>query len=107
MAAVTEAKYQETQAKQERERAENNFRLAREAVDRMLTRAADEMADKPHMEQVRRALLQDALEFYQRFIKERGTDPSVRLETARAYLRVGLIQTRFGRFDRAAAPLRE
>src|SRR5205823_6495627 len=55
--AAAEAKHQETQANREREHAEINFRLAREAVDRMLTRAAEEMADKPHMEQVRRRLL--------------------------------------------------
>ena len=36
-------------AEAERERAEANFRQARAAVDRMLTRAANELKDVPHM----------------------------------------------------------
>ena len=50
-------------------------------------------------------MLQDALEFYQRFLKERGTDPAVRLEAARAYLRVGQIHTHLGQITHAQAPL--
>jgi tetratricopeptide (TPR) repeat protein len=98
---------QEGLARRQRERAENNFRLAREAVDRVLTRAAEEMAGKPHMEEIRRALLLDALEFYQGFLRQKGADPSVRHETARAYLRVGRIREMLGQLEQAEAPLIE
>lgn len=40
----------------EKQRAEVNFQKAREAVDRMFTRAAKDLADQPHMEKIRQAL---------------------------------------------------
>ena len=94
------------EADRERQSAETNFRRAREAVDRVFTLAAEKMANEPHMEQIRRALLEDALEFYQGFLKQKGTDPLVRHETARAYLRVGSINMMLGRLDQTEAPLR-
>ncbi len=78
-------------ADEEKGRAEVSFRKARDVVDRMFTKAAEDLADVPRTDQVRRALLLEALEFYQGFIKERGLDPAVRYETARACLRVASI----------------
>jgi tetratricopeptide (TPR) repeat protein len=95
------------EADRERQSAETNFRKAREAVDRVFTLAAEKMAGEPHMEQIRRALLEDALEFYQGFLKQKGTDPLVRHETARAYHRVGSINMMLGRLDQTEAPLRQ
>ncbi len=95
------------EADRQRQSAKTNFRRAREAVDRVFTLAAEKMADEPHMEQIRRALLEDALEFYQGFLKQKGTDPLVRHETARAYLRVGHIQLMLGRSDQTEHPLRQ
>ena len=103
----TEAVRLAAEADRERQSAETNFRRAREAVDRVFTLAAEKMADEPHMEQIRRALLEDALEFYQGFLKQKGTDPLVRHETARAYLRVGDIQLMLGRPDQTEGPLRQ
>lgn len=108
--AVTEAakaQEQEALAEDQRDRAEKNFRLAREAVDQMLTRVAEDMAGQPHMEQVRRELLVDALEFYQGFLEQKWDDPSIRHETARAYLRVGRIYILLGQLEEAEVPLRE
>jgi serine/threonine protein kinase/tetratricopeptide (TPR) repeat protein len=84
------------QAESQRERAEANFRKARDAVDLMLTRVAGDLADQPHMEQTRVALLQDALGFYQGFLNEYGDDPAVRSETGRAYRRIGRINEMLG-----------
>jgi serine/threonine protein kinase len=94
-------------AVRERQRAETNLRRAREAVDRVFTLAAEKMADEPHMEQIRRALLEDALEFYQGFLKQKGTDPLIRHQTARAYLRVASIQNLLGRPAQAEDPSRQ
>jgi serine/threonine protein kinase len=41
-------------ARTQRTRAEGNLRQARAAVDRMFTKVADELADQPHMDQMRR-----------------------------------------------------
>jgi serine/threonine protein kinase/tetratricopeptide (TPR) repeat protein len=101
-----EAEIQRRQAEQERQRAEKNLQRAREAVDRFFTRAAKEMKDKPHMEQIRRALLEDALKFYQGFLEEKGTDPVIRHETARAYLRVAQVQHYLSNTSQVEAPAR-
>lgn len=88
-------------AQREARHAEQNFARAREAVDRMLTKAADQLAGTPHTQNVRRALLDDALEFYQGFLDERAADPAVRYETALAWNRVAAIRAAMG--ERAAA----
>jgi tetratricopeptide (TPR) repeat protein len=94
------------EAEKERKRAETNFQRSREVVDRFLTRAAEDMADKPHMEKVRRALLEDALKFYQEFLEQKGTDALIRHETARAYLRVAQIQQWLWNTAQVEAPAR-
>src|SRR5205085_2539478 len=75
----------ETVAKQERGRAEANFKHARAAVDEMLTRVSqDDLAHEPRMENVRRDLLHKALGFYERFVQDRSEDPRMRWEMGRA-----------------------
>jgi serine/threonine-protein kinase len=91
----------ERQAERQRDRARRNFTRAREAVDRWLTRVSEELTDTPQAERLRRALLEDALAFHERFMKEEGSDPAVRLEAARAAERVGVLHWRLGRNDRA------
>jgi serine/threonine-protein kinase len=88
----------------ERERAEASSRKAREVVDRMFTRVAQDLQHTPRMEKIRRALLEDALEFYQGFLKEKSSDPTVRHETARAYMRVAKILVVLGRSPQALEP---
>jgi serine/threonine protein kinase len=84
-------------AEQERHRAEENHRRAREAVDRLLTKVARDLEDTPQMEQIRRALLEDALEFYQVFLKQKGRDPTLRYETGLSYFRVADIERQLSR----------
>ena len=91
----------------QRQRAEANFRDAREAIDRMFIRVADELADQPRMEHIRRKLLEDALQFYERFLQQKGDDPSVRQGAALAYLRVGNIYDKLGQHDKGVAPLEQ
>jgi eukaryotic-like serine/threonine-protein kinase len=87
-------------AKTERQRAEVNFLKAREAVDRMLTRVGQQrLSGVPQMEPVRRALLEDAVEFYRGFLDENSNDRAVRAETARAYQRLADIYHTLGQVD--------
>ena len=65
--------------------------VAWQAVDRMLTRVAQKLADTPQMEQVRQELLEDALKFYQGLLGQKSTDPGLRLEMGKALTRVGFI----------------
>jgi serine/threonine protein kinase len=91
-----------TLLRSERDRAERNFQLALLAVDQMLTEVAEEqLAYEPRMEEKRRALLEKALAFYQRFLQERGHDPAIRKEAALAYKRVADVSRLLGRHDEA------
>jgi serine/threonine protein kinase/tetratricopeptide (TPR) repeat protein len=84
------------------ERAEDNFKEARTAVDDMYTQVAEKwLAHQPHLETVQREFLQKALQFYERFAREYSSDPSMRLETARAYRRIGEIQRKLGKAPQA------
>ena len=73
----------------------------------MFTQVAEDLQSVPHMEQIRRRLLEDGLEFYQGFLNENSTDPDVRHETARAYMRVGSIQLELGQLEQVSKPLNE
>jgi serine/threonine-protein kinase len=77
--------------------AEQNFVLARNAVDRMLTEVAEvELADVPQMQSVRKKLLDRAREFYLGFLEQRAKDPSILREAGRAHLRIGEIDDLLG-----------
>jgi serine/threonine protein kinase len=99
----TIARIKSEEADKQRERAQENLRRAREAVDRLFTRVAEDLSEEPHMDQVRRALLEDALEFYEGFLSQQENDPEVRLETALASRRVAEIHRYLGRMDKSAA----
>ena len=95
------------EATAQRDRAVNHLRQAREAVDQMLTEVGQETLSRvPRMEPVRRALLEKALSFYEKFLFQEGDDPAIRLEAGRAYRRVGEIRALLGQNDRACEALR-
>jgi serine/threonine-protein kinase len=92
------AQWQRAEAERQRDRAADNFRLARETVDRYCTFVSeDRLLREPAMEGLRRELLQAAVEFYQGFVRESGNDPAIRLEQGRAYLRLAQLTTEIGR----------
>jgi tetratricopeptide (TPR) repeat protein/tRNA A-37 threonylcarbamoyl transferase component Bud32 len=90
-------------------RAEDNYRKALAAVERLLTRVGDDkLVNVPEMEGVRADLLKDALEFYQGFLAAADDpDPAIRWETAQAFGRVARIQQYLGRSEDAAAHFRQ
>jgi len=77
------------------------FEEMRGLVDRMLTRVAVELKDRPHMEALRRELLEEALAFYRGYLERKAGDPEARAETARAHARVADICTQLGQRGRA------
>ena len=92
------------EAARHKQRAEEHLRQARAAVDQLFTKAADDLVDKPHMEDIRRELLEDALEFYQQFMQQESDDVTIREETAQALQRVSLINQILGRAEAGVAP---
>src|SRR5262249_49370295 len=86
------------EAQRQYNRAEESARDARAAVEQMLSEVGEErLKNIPEMEPVRQALLEKAAEFYEKFLRERGDDPALREEAARAYGRVGFINQQLGR----------
>ena len=75
----------------------------------MYTQVAEKwLANQPQMEPVQREFLEKALRFYREFAQQGGgTEPEVRLETARAYRRVADIQFRLGAAAQAETAFRE
>jgi serine/threonine-protein kinase len=94
--------------KQQRERAEHSFHQAIEAVDQMLTEVgAVDLVDVPLMVPKRERLLRKALVFFNDFLAERGDDPTVRFEAARAHGRCGDILALQGNSTEAETHYRE
>jgi tetratricopeptide (TPR) repeat protein len=88
--AEAEANFKE--AEQQRERADHNFRQARKAVDDYFTRISEnKLLGLPHLEPLRKELLEKAREYYQKFSNEAAGDPKVRADHATAVFRVATI----------------
>ena len=84
-----------------------NLRLARKAVDGLYTQLAEELyAGVPRMQPLQRKFLLQALEFYNEFSAQKGSDPETRFETGRAYRRVGSINHLLGHRPEASHALR-
>ncbi len=78
-----------------REEAETNFMMAQTAVEDYLTSVSENTLlkeqDSVDIRSLRQELLENALKYYQRFVKERSTDPLLRKQLANAYFRVAEI----------------
>jgi serine/threonine-protein kinase len=95
---------QKAEAQGQRDRAERNFRLAREAVDRYLTRVSeDDRLKVQALEPLRRDLLETARGFYDRFLEQARDDLGLRAEQGRAYGRLADITQQVGPVAEAAA----
>ena len=70
--------------------ADGNWRTAFEVLDRVCLRLAEERLPRQGKPTpADRELVRQLLSFYEDFVRENGSDPAVRYEAARAYLRVG------------------
>jgi serine/threonine-protein kinase len=88
--------------------AETNFRQARRAIDDTLTRVSESRLLKVDgMQPLRRELLRDALGYYQEFLEDHASDPSLRADLAAAYLRVADVTAQIGSKEDALAAARQ
>ncbi len=94
--------------RREQARTEANFRLAKAAVDEMLSKFAEkDLAEIPQMERERRAMLAKALDFYLTFLRDRSADRSLRRDVGLARLRLGDIDEMLGDYRGAESAYRE
>ena len=86
----------------QRQRAEQNFELAREAVDESFTvLSEDKLLAQPGMKRLRIELLNQALELYEKLVSQPDADDSLIEEQARDYARIGRIKEQLGLPDQA------
>jgi eukaryotic-like serine/threonine-protein kinase len=91
----------------QRDRAERSLAFARTVVDEMYTKVAEKLDDQQQMDDYQREILEKALEFYERIALPQSNDPQVRLEAAKAALRVGAIRKRLGKIEAAEQAYRQ
>ena len=96
------AEHNFTEATEQRNLAELNFKLARDAVrDYFITISEDSLLTQPGMQPLRDELLNQALAYYENFLQQRQSDPSLRGEVAEAQFLVGRISLLIGSLDEA------
>jgi len=93
----------EMSARQSEARAKKSDQMARDVIDRIVTQTAERLRLMPHVQEIRRDMLEQALEFYNRFLEQRGNDPELQHDSALAWLRMGNIQSFMGQTDKAIA----
>jgi eukaryotic-like serine/threonine-protein kinase len=109
--AVVTISYIRTSAALRRESAalalsEASFADQSDVIDEMLTTVGEKrLAKLPGGQPIQKELLDKALVFNARFLKQRGNDPRVANEVARSHYRVGKISMTLGRYDDALKPL--
>jgi serine/threonine-protein kinase len=103
-----EADRQRTIAEHEADRAETNYRTARQAVDELLTMVSeDELRNQPGLQALRLRLLTRALEYYQGMLAQRENDSKARLELASSHVRVAAIKKLMGSTSEAKEGFRK
>lgn len=80
-----------------KEKAEENYQMARAAVDRYHTEVSEhDLLKEPGMQPLRKRLLQAAEEYYKKFRAERRNDPNVQGELGKATFRLAQITDEIG-----------
>jgi tetratricopeptide (TPR) repeat protein len=88
-------------ARQEKERAERHLRMIHDRVDR-LNQLGRDLLERPGQYRTGKAVLEEALAFYQELLPEEGNDPEVRREAAKLFGQVAWIRHTLGQADQAA-----
>jgi len=94
-------------AEENLQRAQAEFRRAREAVDLLGTRYADRLARLPGTEELRRDLLVDTLNYYLAFIHDAQDDSTLQRDLAGAYAKVGSLTSMVGDRHKGLAAYRK
>jgi tetratricopeptide (TPR) repeat protein len=99
------AMWQRSEAERSRDEAVANLKVAREAVQTMLTEVgAEQLRNIPQLEDVRATLLEEALTLYQQLQNRGSNDPQSRFDAALAAHHVGdILRIRAGEGDASDA----
>jgi non-specific serine/threonine protein kinase/serine/threonine-protein kinase len=92
VAALAGALWQARVAARERERAVARFNDVRQLAGALIFKIHDEVLPLAGSTPVRETIIAEGLKFLARLEQDAGGDPSLQLELARAYLRIGAVQ---------------
>lgn len=98
---------EQTRTREAYEAEVRNFQKASRMLDFFTQVSAEELADHPESQEVRRKLLQAALEYYQEFIDSCPDDPSMREQLGISHLRVASLLNEMGNRPEAMAALEQ
>lgn len=88
------------QEKQARHEAENNLKQARDVVDVYFTQVSQsKLFNYPGLQELRKDLLQSAVQYYETHLKEHGDNPSVLADLASTHIRVAVTYHEIGQND--------
>ena len=91
------AKENEQKAVAQKDKAQANFQLAKDAVDKYLNAVTDNpKLNEKDFFQLRKELLETAVPFYRKFAEERSDDPELEAARGRAFHRLGLVRDAMG-----------
>ncbi|MCS7469981.1 protein kinase [Stieleria sp. ICT_E10.1] len=91
-------------ARQQRERAEESFVLARSAVDEFLNHVTkNELLTVPGMQPLRQKLLSSAMEFYNNFTQDEDNSGELLVELAAAHYRIAVISSELGQKEASSS----
>ena len=79
------------------QRADAHYRLAKRAIDEIISRIGDEISVVPDLPEPRKRLLQEALEYYQTVLSLNQHDSQIQHDAATAAMRVGALQAWLGK----------
>ncbi len=92
---------EKNKAEQNFARAEQYFRDAREVVDHLGARLAEQLSEVPGATQVRRDLLRKTLQYYRGFAEQTKNDPALKTDLALTYSKIGTLASEVGSVEEA------
>jgi serine/threonine-protein kinase len=97
--AAQEARHQ---AERQRDRADYNLHLARDAVNETVTKiAANALLKRADFHHLRRELLQAMVPFYEQFVQQRQNDPNLEVEHGQAWFDLAYLHAQMGENQKA------
>jgi serine/threonine protein kinase len=103
-----QANRERDEAVAQRQRAKENYDLARQAVENYLIKVTDnERLKETDLHAMRKELLESALPFYEKFARQEGEDPEQAAERGRAYYRLAQVRDLLGEREKAWSDFRQ
>jgi len=102
-AAATRIEEESKEAKRAQADADASFRMAHSLFIDFSKRFVDELKKSPGLQPMQKVVLEATLDYFQKFVEQRGNDPALRRELADTYASIGDITEAIGSPKKAIA----